>query len=153
MPEWHLFQTVPSLSKIYQKLSQVCHCCFYTFFSFSFFCWMSIFTQRTEWQTPSPRRRRLGVFGCTCGLQIICYGRKVLNAVEFCERVAATIDDPQIAVALLSICTGACPVAHLMKVVHPCRRSTLSTVLCLWRLNVPSACPCPPKNSTAYSSY
>ena len=29
---------------------------------------------------------------------------KVLKAVKFCERVAATIDDPQIAVALLSLC-------------------------------------------------
>ena len=44
---------------------------------------------------------------------------KVLKAVEFCERVAATIDDPQIAVALLSMCTGACRVAHLMKLVPP----------------------------------
>ena len=31
----------------------------------------------------------------------------------------ATIDDPQIAVALLSMCTGACRVTHLMKVVPP----------------------------------
>ena len=44
---------------------------------------------------------------------------KVLKAVEFCERVAATVDDPQIAVALLSMCTGACSVTHLMKCVPP----------------------------------
>ena len=31
---------------------------------------------------------------------------KVVKAVEFCECVAAIANDPQIAVALLSVCTG-----------------------------------------------
>ena len=44
-------------------------------------------------------------------------GSKILKAVEFCERVAATVDDPQVSVALLSMCTGACRVRHLMKTV------------------------------------
>ena len=36
-------------------------------------------------------------------------GNKVIKAVEFCERVAATLDHPQIAVALLAMCTGGLP--------------------------------------------
>ena len=44
---------------------------------------------------------------------------KVVKAVELCECVAAIVNDPQIAVALLSVCTGACRVTHLMKTVPP----------------------------------
>ena len=46
-------------------------------------------------------------------------GNKVIKAVEFCERVAATLDHPQIAVALLAMCTGACRDTHLMKLLPP----------------------------------
>ena len=48
---------------------------------------------------------------------------KALQAVEFCVWVAATVDDPQIAVALLSMCNavtnGARRVTHLMKTLPP----------------------------------
>ena len=46
-------------------------------------------------------------------------GSKIMKAVEFCKRVAATVNDPQVSVALLSMCTGACRVTHLMKTVPP----------------------------------